>query len=93
MKWWRQQHWASQDEVEVDGEKDLTFTEEKDGSFTLEVSFSSVYEPPLLAYEAFLKAHGDECSLYASYSESWDGSGMFIDGIPIYNNLLEKMKI
>ena len=74
---WRVSNWGTKWEVSSEG---LEFTDNGDGTASIDGWFDSAWAPPIGAYENFCDMM-DNCSLSASYYEpGMDFAGFYIDG-------------
>ena len=74
---WRVNNWGTKWEVSTEG---LEFTDNEDGTASIDGWFDSAWAPPVGAYEHFSDMM-DNCSLSASYYEpGMDFAGFWIDG-------------
>ena len=74
---WRVENWGTKWEVSTEG---LEFTDNGDGTASIDGWFDSAWAPPIGAYENFCDMM-DNCSLSASYYEpGMDFAGFWVDG-------------
>ena len=84
---WRVNNWNTKWDVSDEG---LEFTDNGDGTATIEGWFDSAWSPPVGAYEQFLKNTND-CSVEASYYESGlDFGGFWENGNDIHFDDLQE---
>ena len=72
---WRVYNWGTKWEIDNQG---LEFTDNGDGTATIEGWFDSAWAPPIEAYDAFLE-HNEDCSIIADYHEGGMDFGGFYD--------------
>lgn len=88
---WNVENWGTKWDVSTEG---LEFTDNGDGTATIEGWFESAWAPPIEAYNRFLDDM-DNCSLEASYHEpGMDFGGFYTNGEDEYiENLYEEFKL
>ena len=88
---WAVSNWGTKWDVSTEG---LEFTDNGDGTATIEGWFDSAWAPPIEAYNTFCDDM-DNCSLEASYYEpGMDFAGFYVDGDDEYlENLQEEFKL
>ena len=88
---WSVNNWGTKWDVSTEG---LEFTDNGDGTATIEGWFESAWAPPIEAYNTFCDDM-DNCSLEASYHEpGMDFAGFYVDGDDEYlENLHEEFKL